>query len=134
MFGIQLAAIQSPVYSYFITPLDAQMTKAHWNRLETGALIFDPSPARGTTVLGRPTNSAYTWYATKPEWEALRSAPDPVQLRAAGYRYVYLDNGYWDEIGLTYQKQFTQPCVKQIDEVVDGQNNFRRLLDIDACQ
>jgi hypothetical protein len=134
MFGIELIAIQRPVYSYFITPLDARMTRAHWDRLEPGALVFDPQPSRATTVLGRPTDSSYTWYRTKPEWETLRAAPDPFQLRAAGYRYIYLDNRYWDGIPVEIQQALSGACVKMTSEANDDQGNFRRLLDISACQ
>jgi len=134
MLGAAMTAIQRPVYSYFITQLDVQMTRAYWNKLEPGALIFDPDPSRGTTVLGRHTNSSYTWYHAKPEWQALRDTPDPSALRAAGFRYLYLDQDYWDEIGLGGQQALTSACVTTIAEYADGEGRFRRLLDLEGCR
>lgn len=134
MFGVSLTAIQRPVYSYFITPLDVQMTRAYWNRLEPGALVFDPDPSRGTTVLGRATNSSYTWYHAKPEWEALRDAPEPVKMRAAGFRYLYLDQSYWEAIGSNGQQALSNGCVTTLAEYADGEGRFRRLMDLQACQ
>ncbi len=133
MFGIELIAIQRPVYSYFITSLDARMTSAYWNRLEPGTLVFDSDPSRAPTVLGRPTDSSFTWYQTKPEWETLRAAPDPSRLRAAGFRYIYLDNRYWDGIPTGIQQALSSACVKLVGEAGDELGNFRRLLDIGAC-
>jgi hypothetical protein len=134
MFGIELLAIQRPVYSTFLTPLDAQMAKKYWNRLEPGALIFDPTPYRAPTVFGRYTNSSLTWYAQKTEWLDLYDSPSPEKLHAAGYRYVYLDNLYWEGLGLAGQKIMSDPCAKVMDNFSDWQQNFRRLLDLSACQ
>ena len=58
MFGVELPAIQKPVPSYFLIDLDARMLQDHWNRLEPGALVFDPIPSRATTLFGRFTNSS----------------------------------------------------------------------------
>ncbi len=133
MFGIELVAIQRPVYSYFITSLDARMTRAYWNRLDAGTIVFDPVPYRAPTVLGRPTDSNLTWDESKPAWIALRAAPDPVRLREAGFSYAYLDNGYWDKIPAQIQQKLSGGCVKAIGEVSDNQGNFRRLLDLRGC-
>jgi hypothetical protein len=133
MFGIELMAVQHPVYSYFLTHQDVVMYQEHWNQLTPGSLVFDPEPSRGATVFGRPTNAAYTWYAYKPEWEQLRAAPDPAALRAAGYSYLYLDNRYWDEIGPQFQQSLQSPCVKTIDRLENGAN-FRHLIDIQNCR
>lgn len=134
MLGFSLPAAQRPVYSYFITQMDVQMTRAYWNRLEPGALVFDPNPSRGTTVLGRATNAAYTWYHAKPEWEALRKAPDPAAMRAAGFRYLYLDQSYWDEIGQAGQQALSNSCVTVMAEYADGEGRFRRLMDLENCR
>jgi hypothetical protein len=133
MFGIELVAIQRPVYSYYLTVLDARMTREFWNQLEPGVLVFDPIPSRAPTVLGRPTDSNLTWYQSKPEWEALRAAPDPIRLRAAGFRYAYLDNGYWNGLPASIQQALSVGCVKMTGEVTDNQGNFRRLLDLSRC-
>lgn len=134
MFGVELLAGQRPVLSYFLTPLDNQMMTAHWNRLPPDALIFDPEPSRGTTVLGRFTNSSTTWFENKPAWKQLRAAPDPYALQAAGFDYLYLDQVYWESIELVYQQRLQAPCVKLVDEVTGMSDDFRRLYDLGACR
>lgn len=133
MAGSDLVAIQRPVYSYFLTPLDARMARAHWNRLEPGTLVFDSIPYRAPTIFGRPTDSNDTWYQSKPAWDALVQAPDPAKLRDAGFRYLYLDNQYWD--GLTPQIQAAlKQCGRVMDEADDPSGTFRRLIDLQGCQ
>lgn len=134
MAGIQLPAMQRPVYSYFITALDARMSRAYWNRLAPGALVFDAMPPRPAVVFGRPTDSSYTWYQTKPEWEALVKSPDPVHLSAAGFHYAYIDKQYWEQIDPTFQKALSGGCVKPIQRIDGPQGDFRLLLDVSACR
>ena len=133
MFGSEWTAGQKPVYSNFLNDQDAKMYETYWNQLAPGSLVFDPEPSRSATIFGRPSNAAYTWYAYKPEWEQLRSAPEPGALRAAGYSYVYLDNLYWDGIGAHFQESLQAACVKTLSELKDDYG-FRRLLDIRSCQ
>ena len=133
MGGISLVAGQNPVYSSYLNPLDAYMHAQYWNRLEPGAMVFDPVPERATALFGRSTNSSYTWYSYKPEWKTLFKDPDPILLRAAGYRYVYLDSSYWVSIGNVYQESLSGSCVRKIDKVMD-EYSFRLLLDIGECQ
>jgi hypothetical protein len=134
MFGIELLAAQAPVYSYFLGPLDARMTEEHWNRLPPGALVFDPEPSRATTVFGRFTDAAYTWFQFKPGWQALVDAPDPFALQAAGYDFLYLDQQYFDGLSPDDQQGLAGPCVQLVDEASNDTGAFRRLYDIRACR
>lgn len=134
MFGIELIAVQRPVYSYLVTPLDVKMYEAHWNRLEPDALVFDLNASRGTTVLGRFTDSSYTWFHNKPLWEALAASPEPFTLRAAGFDYFYLDNLDWDGFSPEIQESLQAACVQQVDEYQDQDGNFRRLLNLQNCK
>ena len=134
MAGISLLAIQRPVYSYFLTPLDVRMARAQWNRLEPGALVFDPTPYRAPAVFGRHTDSGFTWYQSKPEWEALYQNPEPARLRAAGFDYLYLDDRYWNEIDPRLQPALTGGCARIVEEFDDRQGGFRRLLDLRDCE
>jgi hypothetical protein len=134
LFALELPAAQNPVYSYFLTALDARMARAYWNRLEPGALVFDPDPVRAPTLFGRPTDSSFTWYEHKPEWMALRDALDPARLRRAGYSYLYLDNFYWETLASQRQRALEAPCVQLVDEYDDPQGNFRRLYDLRSCR
>lgn len=139
LFGVQLAAIQRPVFSTFISAMDAKMSENQWDRLAVGALVFDPVVFRAPTVFGRPTRSSATWYTRLPEWEALRDAANPKQLRRAGFRYMYIDGDYWEQLSPGQQAALGAPCVEEIEQVngVRGENDyrkdFRRLLDIRAC-
>lgn len=134
MGGVIMIAAQRPVYSSFITVLDARMAAAHWNTLEPGALVFDSTPYRAPALVGLPTDSSFTWYRSKPEWDALHRAPDPYALRAAGFRYLYMDNRYWEEISPDLRDALSGACVRVVDEVTDKQGAFRRLLDLENCR
>ncbi len=139
LFGVQLVAVQKPLYATFITPMDAEMARAYWDRLPPRALIFDPTVYRAPTIFGRFTRSSPSWYTLLPEWEALASAPDPFRLRAAGFEYVYFDRDYWDGLSPAGQALFQAACVKTLAQVEgihsekDYRKDFRRLLDIRAC-
>ncbi len=134
MAGISLVAVQRPVYSYFVTPLDVRMAQAQWNRLEPGALVFDSNPFRAPALFGRHTDSNFTWYQSKPEWEALFEEPDPVHLRAGGFRYMYLDNRYLDSLPQVLQASLTGGCGQVVEQFEDNEGNFRRLIDLQNCQ
>jgi hypothetical protein len=134
MFGVEMVAIQRPVYSYYLTTLDGYMTHTYWNKLDPGTLVFDPIPSRAPTVLGRPTDSNTTWYKTKPEWDALFLDPDPLRLLDAGFRYFYLDSGYWNGLSPKTRQALSGGCIKVIGEVDDNLGNFRRLLDLKDCR
>jgi hypothetical protein len=133
LFAVQLPAARAPVISYFLSDLDARMWTKYWNRLEPGALVFDPMASRGTTVLGRFTNSAYTWYDAKPEWQALVKAPDAKRLKAAGFDYVYFDEVYWNGLSPEARNELQAGCTRLINEETGKNHTFRRLLDIRAC-
>jgi hypothetical protein len=139
LFGVQLAAIQKPIYATFITPMDAKMSQDYWNSLPSTAWIFDPVVFRSPTIFGRFTHSSPTWYTRLQSWEDLRADPTPTRLRAAGFQYAYFDRDYWDGLGTIVQADFSAACVKQVAQVdgIHGENDytrdFRRLLDIRAC-
>ncbi len=133
MAGVALVAGQNPVISYYLTPLDEKMYAAHWNQLAPKVMVFDSNVNRATALFGRFTNSSYTWYAEKPEWQQLTQSPTPAKLRAAGFQYAYLDEGDWQAMGAAGQRSFQDACVRKVDEVNDSQNHFRRLLDLAAC-
>jgi hypothetical protein len=140
LFGLQLIAIQKPVYATFITPMDAKMTQEYWNKLEPRALIFDPVIYRGPTVFGRFTDSSPSWYLKSPGWLALADAPDPFKIHAAGFDYMYFDSDYWNSLTPAEQGLFSASCVEQVAQVdgihseKDFTKDFRRLLNIRNCK
>ena len=140
LFAIQLIAIQKPVLSTFITPMDLKMSQDYWNRLKPGTLIFDPTVYRAPTVFGRPTRSSLSWYQELPDWQVLDNNPDPIMIHAAGFDYMYFGIDYWNSLTLDQQLLFKNECVKQVAQVdgihseKDFRKDFRRLLDIRTCQ
>jgi hypothetical protein len=138
LFAIQLIAVPRPVYTEFLTDMDARFYEAYWNRLSPpSAWVFDPDSTRALTIFGRQADSLINLGVSTPEYSALVEDPDPYQLNAAGYRYVYADKDYWKE----YAALFDQPCVK-IMKTVEGVKelhnglvpDFRRLADISECR
>lgn len=134
LFGAQLPAIQTPVYADYLDDVDVLVERDYWNELEPDAVVFDPMPSRAPTLLGRPTDSSVTWYETKPEWRALHAAPDPVKLHAYGFDYAYYDNRYQDELAPENQKLLEAACVRVVQEYTDWKRDFRRLVDLRACE
>lgn len=141
MLGVQMIAIQKPVYSYFLRDLDVQVMRDYYNRLETNALIFDPIPPRAPTLFGRYTDSSQTWYVPKEAWLTWAADPDPYTLRAAGFDYAYLDAPYWDDLSDRDRDRLQDACVQRVFEYTGYRNmpedyrpDFRWLLDLRDCQ
>jgi len=140
LFGIELIAVPRPVYSEFLTDMDARFHQEYWDRLSPrSAWIFDPNPLRAITIFGRQAkaNASGSWIVHSPEYSALIQNPDPYQLAAAGYSYVYADKDYWK----LYASQLEQPCVKilkTVEGVTEARgglvHDFRRLADISQCK
>jgi len=139
-FGISLTAAAKPVSTYFLTDMDAKILANNWNRFEEDALIFDPEPVRGVTVLGRYSFSSTSWGNTREAWKELLLMPDPYALHSAGFSYVYYGNAYWESLDPQYQKALSLPCVQTVDRAdgyrseKDYSKDFRLLLDISACR
>lgn len=137
--GIQLLAIQKPVLPLFINEMDVRMESRHWNQLPRDAMVFDPDPRRVVTVFGRGTDAMTSWNP-KPEWIALMEDPDPYALQAAGFDYLYFGADYLEFLSPEAQAKLQDACIKLVDEVQgirspeDYRKDFRRLLDITACQ
>ena len=128
-------AIQQPVLSYFIDPLDVKMMENHWDALEEGSMVFDPLPSRSPTLFARVSDSYNTWYEVKPEWRALQKEPWLDGLIAAGYDYLYVDELYWDELPPPVQESLEDECVLLIEEnTAKREPRFRRLYDLRGCE
>ena len=138
LFAIELIAIPRPVYTEYLADMDARFYEEYWDRLSpASAWVFDPVASRAPTLFGRQINAIVHWGVHKPEYSALIELPDPYQLQAAGYGYVYADKDYWKQ----HAAQLEQPCVK-ILKTVDGAKlshgvlipDFRQLADISECK
>lgn len=138
LFSIELVAIPHPVYTYFITDMDAQFYKEYWQRFSsTSTWIFDNDPSRATSLFGTQSESLVNWGVYTDEYGELAQNPDPYVLNAEGYSYVYGDKAYWQE----HSAQLNQECI-QILKRVDGAKfrngafipDFRQLAQIDQCK
>ena len=138
LFAIELIAIPRPVYGEFVSDMDARFYEEYWDRLSpSSAWVFDPSSSRAPTLFARQSNSIINWGVHHPEYLALVENPDPYQLNAAGYSYIYADKEYWK----LYDRQLEQPCVNVL-KTVEGAKlshdelvpDFRRLADISGCK
>ncbi len=138
--AIQLIAVPRPVYTYFLTDMDARFYEEYWDRLSPpSSWILDPDPLRAMTVFGRQAKavSGASWIALTPEYRMLLQNPDPYELTAAGYSYIYADKDFWK----LFASQLDQPCV-QVLKTVEGVKflhggsvpDFRRLADISECK
>lgn len=133
LFGYQLAAMPNPVYAIYMNQLDGQMFTRHWNSLAPNTMVFDPIYPRAATIFGRPTRSSITMGENLPEWIALEADPDPVKLKAAGYRYLYVDLRYMTK----YTAIIRKPCAKLLDQIDDKNKgqvvDSRLLFDLSEC-
>ena len=140
LFAIQLIAIPRPVYTEFLTDMDARFHQEYWDRLSPPfAWVFDPSPSRAETVFGRQAHTSLgaDWAVLIPEYRTLLQNPDPYELNAAGYGYIYADKDYWKLHAL----ELDQPCVRVL-KTVEGIRqahggsvpDFRRLANISECK
>jgi hypothetical protein len=134
LLSVQLRAIPRPLYSTFIKEPDAMMNRMFWNRLDPGAQVLDPIPHRAITILGlgggRAQRDPYTPFA---EWASLIADPNPSAIAKADYTYIYLDAKWWQAMSHEQQQRFLEPCVQVLAEEDYGENDFRKLLDIRAC-
>ncbi len=134
LFAIELTAIPQPVQSYFVQGQDARLSSRYWDRLEPQAQVYDRIPFRAVTLFGRPVRAHLSMYVPLPEWQALRENPDPAGMAAAGFDYVYMDEEWWWRLVPEERDAFQQPCVREVDGLIDGNGVFRRLLDVRDCR
>lgn len=132
----QLVAITQANPSYFVQYPDVLMSKKYWNMMEQDARILDPAfPYRPSTLFGRGTGPAYqTAYIQLPEFRALLSELDPIQIAQAGYAYIYIGRESWRDMSPEQRRAFQQPCVKLVSEQRDELGDFRRLFNVQTCQ
>lgn len=138
LFAVELIAIPHPVYSDYLTDMDATFYEQYWDRLSPASTwVFDPEPSRGMALFGRQTNALIGWGVETPAFKAWVENPDPYQLQAAGYGYIYADKDFWKQ----YSGQLNQPCVNVL-KTVEGAKlshgdmipDFRQLADISTCK
>ena len=134
VMGSLLAAIPKAVFADEIEPVDAAMTRLVWNELEPGAEVLDSRSWRAVPITGRLTRSTSENYTDLDEWTKLIGFPEVHQVSKAGYRYVYVDQYWWESMPVIARDSYEDLCVKVIQELHDNAaNGSRWLFEIDRC-
>ncbi len=132
--GSLFSAIPRAVFADEIEPVDAAMTRLVWDELEPGADVLDSRSWRAVPITGRLTRSAVDSYAELSSWADLVAFPDVHQVSDAGYRYIYVDEFWWDSMPENARESYENSCVKVIQELHDNAaNGSRWLFDIREC-
>ncbi len=133
--GSVFTAIPRAVFADEIEPVDAAMTRLVWDELEPGAEVLDSRSWRAVPITGRLTRSAVDSYAELSSWADLVASPDVQQVSDAGYRYIYVDEFWWDSMPEKARESYMDSCVKVIQELHDNAaNGSRWLFDISECR
>ena len=130
-----MTAMQRPIIARAVGGLDARIAREVWGRFPQEAKIFDPGFWRAVTVTGMFTRAGSWVGRPYPEWEHLYEQPSLEALLAAGYRFVYVDETWWQSLSPQSRGELESPCVQVASEAWDDSGHFfRRLLDISACE
>lgn len=122
-----------------INGLDSRMAGEVWDRLPPDSEVFDAHTWRATMITGRLTrvvsgNKSYD-YAHSTDWEQLKSDPTPDGFLDHGFRYVYIDEVWWNQISEASRSAMTHQCVQVVSEQrYSGLGQFRRLVDLEHCR
>ena len=135
IFESQLNSIRHQELTYYIENIDASYAVDHWNKLPEGAQVLDRLPERSVTIFGRISRANSGIYDPLPEWEALIAHPDPIQIAAAGYDYIYMDKVWWENLTHAQRVNFEQPCIDVVDERKQNDGaDYRLLINVSACK
>ena len=133
VFYAELSAVPQPVLGLELTGMDARVARDTWNHLTEGSQVFDPGGWRASTLTGLKNRAAVGNQPT-PEWLDLYQQPNVDKILAQGYRYVYLDDYWWQDIPSTSKESLSSPCVQVVAEYWDEEEiHLRRLLDLENC-
>ena len=133
------AASQAVLTEEGINGLDSRVARDAWDLLPPGSEVFDAHTWRATTITGRLTrvvmgNMSYD-YAHSPEWEQLKTEPSIEDFVSNGFRYVYIDELWWQSLSSAAHQALSDPCVQVVSEHhYAEQGQFRRLIDLERCK
>jgi hypothetical protein len=134
VMGSLMAAIPKAVFTDEIEPVDAAMTRLVWDKLEPGAEVLDSRGWRAVPITGRLTRSAVGSYVNLKSWADLVAFPEIHQVADAGYRYIYVDEYWWESMPVNARDSYKDPCVMVIQELHDNAaNGSRWLFDVGRC-
>ena len=134
LFGLQLIAIQRPVYASYIQPLDVTMMENYWDRLEGNGYVFDSIRSRAPVIFARYNYASNQWASDYPQWQVWVEQPDPSVLAVSGFDYAYMDNDYWYGLNEIIRSKYKDGCPLLVEQVTNARNEFRRLYDLRPCK
>lgn len=132
--GSLMTAIPRATLSTDIAPIDARMANRFWGELEPGSLVLDSHAWRAVVLTGLPTISAPDSVSTLAKWEAMVAVPELEAVLDAGFRYVYVDEYWWQRMGAEMGTFAGNPCAMLLGSDFDSEaNGSRRLYDLGDC-
>lgn len=132
------AATQTVLTEPDVSGIDALVAEDAWDSLAPDSLVFDPQGWRGTMLTGRLTrvvegNMSYN-YSHSPRWEAILANPSISELLNQGYKYVYIEQAWWNSLSDEAREALSAKCIQVMTEHVDGASgDFRRLINLEGC-
>jgi hypothetical protein len=132
--GMVMTGISQPQLGLDMNSQDSRILRDTWNRLPEGAVI-DRIPWRASVLTGLPTHSSVSGLERLDAWQALINNPTLATLKENGYRYVFVDEIWWNEMPAASRAELSQPCVTIVaQQDKPSHKSIRRLLDIKNCQ
>ena len=131
--GMIMTGISQPQLGLDMNSQDSRILRDTWNKLPEGAVI-DRIPWRASMLTGLPTHSSISGLERLETWESLIANPSIETLAANGFRYVFVDEVWWDEMPAASREELSQPCVVIVSQHdKPSHKSIRRLLDIKNC-
>jgi hypothetical protein len=132
--GMVMTGISQPQLGLDMNSQDSRILSDTWNRLPDGAVI-DRIPWRASVLTGLPTHSSVSGLERLDTWESLIANPTIESLATNGFRYVFVDEVWWNEMPAESRADLSQACVIVVSKHdKPSHKSIRRLLDIQACQ
>jgi hypothetical protein len=133
--GMIMTGVSQPQLGLDMNSLDSRILRDTWNRLPADSAVIDRIPWRASVLTGLPTHSSISGIERLDTWESLIANPSVETLSANGYRYVFVDEIWWNEMPPEARADLSRPCVVVVSEYDKASHGLiRRLLDISTCQ
>jgi hypothetical protein len=133
--GMVMTGISQPQLGLDMNSQDSRILSDTWNRLPADSAVIDRIPWRASMLTGLPTHTSISGLERLETWEALIASPTLKSLAANGFRYVFVDEIWWDEMPAESRADLSQACVVVVSEHdKPSHDSIRRLLDIKNCQ
>jgi len=133
--GMLMTGVSQPQLGLDMNSQDSRILRDTWNRLPADSAVIDRIPWRASVLTGLPTYSSVSGLERLDTWKSLIANPSVEALSANGYRYVFVDEIWWNEMSPGARADLSQPCVQVVSEYdKPSHGQIRRLLDIQNCQ